>query len=302
MAWGIGFAVAALGTGAAAALLLVAQDKAEAPAGPVAHFHHVHVNATDPGASTRFYTSKFEAEKGEFAGLDGVWAYKSWVLFQKAEAPPPREIASGIWHMGWGAEDMRAECEKQAASGTKFETPITDISDLAGRPPGGFFFAYVDGPDHELIELNTATHHHFGHVHLLSEDPVAAGEWYRKHLGIPVRGKETKRRLYREFPVAPASFLQADNVSMIIYPVDYARVQWPELWKTRKTFEATRGRAIDHIAFSVDDLGATLDRLRGEGVHLLEGMRTIGGGTKTAFIEGPDKVWIELVAGHAQKP
>src|ERR1041385_9296982 len=96
---------------------------------PVAHFHHVHVNATDPKASVKFYTSKFEAEKAEFAGIDGVWAYKSWVLFKKADAAPPHEITSAIWHMGWGAEDMPKEYAKQVASGTKFETPITDISD-----------------------------------------------------------------------------------------------------------------------------------------------------------------------------
>ncbi len=298
MSWGI-YWLAILG------LLGLGQDKPAAPP-PVAHFHHVHVNSTDPKASVKFYTGKFEAEKGEFAGVDGVWAYKSWVLFKKASAPPPNEITSAIWHMGWGAEDMQAECEKQVASGTKFETPITDISDLAGRQPGQFFFAYVEGPSHELIELNTASHHHFGHVHMLSEDPIAAGEWYQKHLGIQVRGKQTKPQIYhtmdRDFPVGPASFLQADHVSMIIYPVEYARAQWPDLWKNRKSFDATRGRVIDHIGFSVDDLPATLDRVRSEGVNVLEGVRTITGGTKIAFIEGPDRIWIELVEGHAKKP
>jgi catechol 2,3-dioxygenase-like lactoylglutathione lyase family enzyme len=269
---------------------------------PVAHFHHIHVNSVDPKASVKFYTSKFECEKGEFAGIDGVWADKSWVLFKKAQAAPPHEITSAIWHMGWGAEDMQAEYATQIKSGTKFETPITDISDLAGRSPGQFFFAYVDGPDHELIELNTANHHHFGHLHLLSDDPIAAGDWYSKHLGIQVRGRQTKPQIYhfadRDFPVGPASFLQADHVSMIIYPVEYARAQWPDLWKGRKSFEPSRGRVIDHIGFSVDDLVSCLERLRSEGVNVLEGVRTIAGGTKIAFIEGPDKVWIELVEQH----
>jgi catechol 2,3-dioxygenase-like lactoylglutathione lyase family enzyme len=285
-----------------AALILLAQDKPAAPVRTAARFHHVHVNAIDPRASVQFYTSKFEAEKSEFAGVDGVWTYKSWVLFKKVGAPPPHEITSAIWHIGWGAEDMKAEYARQLGLGTKFETPITDISDLAGRPPGQFFFAYVDGPDHELIELNTASHHHFGHVHMLSEDPIAAGEWYHQHLGIEVLGKQTKAQIYRTFPVGPASFLQAGHVSIIIYPVEYARVQWPEVWAKRKSFDATRGRAIDHIAFSVDDLASTLDRLRSEGVNVLEPVRTIAGGTKIAFIEGPDRVWIELVEGHATKP
>jgi len=107
-----------------------------------------------------FYTRKFEFDK-------------SRILFTKVKDAPPSEIVSAIWHFGWGAEDMPATYKRQIDSGTKFETPITDISDLAGKPPGSFFFAYVDGPDHALIELNTAAHHHFGHVHLLSADPIA---------------------------------------------------------------------------------------------------------------------------------
>ena len=33
--------------------------------------------------------------------------------------------------MGWGFPDIRAEYQKQIDSGTRFETPLTDISDLA---------------------------------------------------------------------------------------------------------------------------------------------------------------------------
>jgi catechol 2,3-dioxygenase-like lactoylglutathione lyase family enzyme len=268
---------------------------------PRARWHHVHINATDPGASIDFYTSKFDCEKGRYQDrADAVWAQKSWLLFEKVRRAPPSEIVSPIWHIGWGAEDMKAAYDKQVASGTKFETPITDISELAGRAAGGFFYAYVDGPDHELIELNTASHHHFGHLHLLSSDPVAAGEWYSKQLGIPQRGKQTEKRVYRGFAVGPAAFLQADNVSIIIYPVEYARTQWPKIWKTRKDFEPTRGRVIDHVAFSVDDLGSALELLRSQGVKVTSKPREILG-VKSAMIEGPDHISIELVEGHAKK-
>ena len=152
-------------------ILLALMTTAAAQEPPKAHFHHIHLNATDPAAAIDFYTRKFDCEKGKFAGQDAVWAQKSWILFTKLKDAPPSEIVSAIWQFGWGAEDMPATYKRQIDSGTKFETPITDISDLVGKPPGSFFFAYVDGPDHALIELNTAAHHHFGHVHLLSEDP-----------------------------------------------------------------------------------------------------------------------------------
>jgi catechol 2,3-dioxygenase-like lactoylglutathione lyase family enzyme len=269
---------------------------------PAARWHHVHINATDPKASVDFYTAKFDCEKAQYKDRsEAVWAQQSWLLFDQVKTAPPAEIVSPIWHIGWGAEDMKATYEKQVASGTKFQTPLTDISALAGRPAGNFFYAYVDGPDHELIELNTANHHRFGHLHLLSLDPLAAGEWYNKHLGLPLRGKQTERRSYEGFPVAPASFLQAGNVSIIIYPVEYARVSWPKYWDGRKEFESTKGRAIDHIAFSVDDVDATLARLHDEGVKVLAPPHNVKG-VKSTMVEGPDHIVIELVEGKAVKP
>ena len=68
----------------------------EAPQHQLAHFHHVHLNVTDPAAAIAFYTSKFDCEKATFAGTqDAVWAQKSWLLFTKVAAPPKSEARSG---------------------------------------------------------------------------------------------------------------------------------------------------------------------------------------------------------------
>ena len=179
---------------------------------------------------------------------------------------------------------MPATYKKQVDSGTKFETPITDISDLVGKPAGSFFFAYVDGPDHALIELNTASHHHFGHVHLLSADPIAAGQWYKKNFGIPGYIGQRTGRVYRGVHVDPAASLNMDGINIIIFPVEYARDAMPALWKDRKDFEPTKGR-VDHLAFSVANVHETLERLRKDGVKVTDG----------TFIEGPDHIRIELV-------
>jgi catechol 2,3-dioxygenase-like lactoylglutathione lyase family enzyme len=172
-----------------------------------------------------------------------------------------------------------------------------------GQPAnsGKFFYAYVDGPDHALIELNTAGHHRFGHLHLLSADPVAAAEWYEKHLGFTAR-KSPRERVYEGFPVGPSASFNADNINVIIFPMGYARKQWPELWKDRNEFETTKGRAIDHVGFSVDNLQETVDRLRAAGVKITAEPRSIANGkVKFAFVEGPDRISIELVEGHATK-
>src|SRR5262249_583673 len=98
---------------------------------PLAHFHHLHLNATDPPAAITFYTSKLESEKRKFSGvMAGPCSHNSWLLFTKVDAEPTSEITSGIWHMGWGGgENMKETYQKQVSSGTKFQTPITDISD-----------------------------------------------------------------------------------------------------------------------------------------------------------------------------
>lgn len=298
---------------ATATLIALAQQPAPAPtalppanaAPALAHFHHLHLNATDPAADIAFYTSKFDCEKERFNGtVDAVWAQKSWMLFNKTATPPKSEVTSAIWHWGWGAEDMKATYQKQLDSGTKFETPLTDISDIGGgNATGLFYFAYVDGPDHQLIELNTANHHHFGHIHLLSKDPIAAGEWYIKEFGLVRRGAgppSREPRFYRGFQIGPSMSLMMDNVNFIIFPMGYAKTQWPELWKDRTDFESTSGHVTDHIGFSVDNLSATLDRLKKDGVKVTDGPHSSSAGSY-AFIEGPDHIKIELVEGTAHK-
>lgn len=261
-----------------------------------AHWHHLHLNTTDPKAAIEFYTSKFASEKARFAGLvDAVWTQKSWMLFTKTAQPPNSELTSAIWHFGWGAEDMKATYEKQLASGTKFFTPLTDISDIGGNgATGTFFYAYVESPDKQLIELNTANHHNFGHLHLFSADPVGAGEWYKKYMNAKARSTR------RELKIGPSVTLQADNVNIIIYPIEIPKKTYTAQWKGRTEFDSTKGHTTDHIGFSVDNLADALEKLRKDGVKVTDEIRAIGP-VKFAFIEGPDKVRIELVEGHARK-
>ena len=75
------------------------------------------------------------------------------------------------------------------------------------------------------------------------------------------------------------------EVSLIIYPR-----QRPGL------LVSPRGHVVDHIALSVPDLTAALDRLRKSGVKILEESHPFGSGkNRAAMIEGPDTIAIELV-------
>jgi catechol 2,3-dioxygenase-like lactoylglutathione lyase family enzyme len=285
-----------------------AETKPAASQYPEAHFHHLHLNTTDPKAAIDFYTSKFDCEKAKFAGLlDGVWSQKSWMLFTRVDKAPSADLNTAIWHFGWGAEDMKATYEKQVASGTKFFTPLTDISDI-GNPnakPGSFYYAYVESPDRALIELNTASHHRFGHIHMFSADPIAAGDWYEKYFGAKRLGRRPtskEPRMYRGIQIGPSSSLLIDNVNIIIYPVEYPKQAYPEAWKGKTELESTKGHVVDHIGFSFANLDEALAMLRKDGVKVTDETRSVAGGKiKFAFIEGPDKIRIELVEGHPSK-
>ncbi len=293
------------------ALTCFAQDK---PPEPKVHFHHVHLNVTDPKAAADFYTSKFACEKAQFAGQqEAVWAQKSWLLFNQVKAAPQRtttpDLTSAIWHIGWGAENMKETYAKQQALGSQFFEPLNDISDLVFGTGSKdlFYYTYVQSPDNTLIELNTARHHNFGHLHLFSADPIAAAEWWGKYFGVHLspnlkNPNARKPRMYRDVQVGPSASFNVDNVNVIIFPIEYPQKAYAKQWQGRTSFASTKGKAVDHIALSVDNLAETLKQMKADGVKVVQDSKTIKGTKiKSAFIEGPDNILFELVEGHASK-
>src|SRR5687768_18467294 len=88
-----------------------------AAASAQSHFHHAHLNSTDPRAAIEFYTTHLSGEKGTFGGADAVWTQRSWLLFTRVKQPPPAEVVSPLFHIGWGAEAIKAEFERQIRLG-----------------------------------------------------------------------------------------------------------------------------------------------------------------------------------------
>jgi len=52
---------------------------------------------------------------------------------------------------------------------------------------------------------------------------------------------------------------------------------------------------LEHFGFGVEDLQAELDRLGSSGIRIVLPLTEVVGGTRLAYIEGPDDVLIELV-------
>ncbi len=254
-----------------------------------AAFHHVHLNSLDPQAAIGFYTKTFDVTKRTaVAGLDGVQSEKMYLLFNKVKTAPATAPDSAVWHFGWGSTDMEGDYGKHAAAGVTFQTPITRLG-------SGTQFAYMKGPDGALVEINTSQTRAFIHVHLYSDAPLCAAEWYQKHLGAVSRAS-AQRSGPCEAPFAapseplgvirsPAATVRIGEVNLIIYPR-----QRPG------PLASTRGHVVDHIAVSYADVGAALERLRGSGVKVIEELHRFGNGKAlAAMIEGPDSIAIELV-------
>jgi catechol 2,3-dioxygenase-like lactoylglutathione lyase family enzyme len=281
--------------------LLFAYALLAGPASAQTHFHHVHLNSVDPEAAIAFYTSHLAGEKATFDGRGAVWTQASWLFFDKVKQPPPHEVVSPLFHIGWGAVDMKAEFQRQMDLGTTFQTVLTDGVELFGAGTRDRnFFMYLDGPDHATIEVQSAPHQNFMHVHLLSDDPVAAAAWYQKHLGLTPRNSLATVRAFRGIPTGPSASSQLDAVTFFWYPTAHARALYGGQWKGRTQYATNRGRVIDHVGVSVDDLDATLARLRDEGVTVLAGPRRRNG-VRSAFVQAPDNMELEIVEGHPKR-
>jgi catechol 2,3-dioxygenase-like lactoylglutathione lyase family enzyme len=250
-------------------------------------FHHVHLNSTDPSKAIEFYTRTFDVtKKTRVAGFDGVQSEKIYLLFDKVNSPPPTTPDSAIWHFGWGSTAMEADYQKHLANGVIFHTPITRLG-------SGLLFAYMKAPDGALVEINTSNTRAFIHVHLYSDAPLCAAEWYVKHLGATSR---SQRSGPCEVPFAapseplgvirsPAATVRFGEISLIIYPR-----QRPG------PLVSPRSHVVDHIALGVPDLADALERLRKSGVKVLEEAYPFGDGKmRAAMIEGPDSIAIELI-------
>jgi catechol 2,3-dioxygenase-like lactoylglutathione lyase family enzyme len=166
------------------------------------------------------------------------------------------------------------------------------------QPAGGGGFAYMEGPEGVLIEyVGNHPAERFDHVHLWQEDPIAALEWYQKHLNAPVRPGFTppepriKRGTERSWPALNQEGMFRDPRAGVVFG-DVVLTWYGNQWDS--PLVPSRGQLQDHIAFSVGDLDAWVAKLRDEGVTFLEDEYRLGD-TRAVMIEGPSREALELV-------
>ena len=272
--------------------------------------------------------------KGSWGGFPALKSQNDvMVLFTKVDTPPTGEPQSAIWHFGWHVTDSRRSLDTYKARREVELLPlytseeggsvlissatwpgqggvlgltkaqIAEARQKSLGPGGGGGFAYMKGPDDALVEY--AGDHpaeRFNHVHLYQEDPLCAQLWYQKHLnapprtgwgGAPVTEADCKvpRGADRTWPAlnregmfrSPRAGVEFGDVALIWYANQGDR-----------PLAGSRGQLQDHIALSVADLDAWIDKLRSEGVTFLEEPYALGD-ARAVMIEGPSREALELV-------
>jgi 4-hydroxyphenylpyruvate dioxygenase-like putative hemolysin len=298
-----------------AVAMAVAAAHAQEPPAKVEplHFHHVHLNSTNPPAAAEYYTKPFaqSATKTMFNGVDAVKTANIYLLFTKVATTPQNELTgpqTSVWHFGWNTPDSRKYNERFRAMGLEIaqmwdaaDGKLVDMSSdtLPGLPTqeqilelrakgvqptreGGF--GYLRGPDGAMIENAQAGQtERFNHVHMYHEHPRCAMDWYVAHLGATMYAPPTWPSFAKTgFVRDPAGGVLFDDISISIRP-------WPG-----GGLASTRGKIVDHWALATAALDATVARLKREGVKFLEEIHPWGN-TRVAMIEGPDRIAIELV-------
>lgn len=122
--------------------------------------------------------------------------------------------------------------------------------------------------------------HTFNHVHLKSADPGKAAQWYVDMFGAKPLGE-------REARGARMVGVQIGGVTVNISSPRPQEVLAPGSSDPRY--------GLEHFGFNTDDLARDLARLKQQGAKVFETLEV--GTRKIAFIEGPDKVRLELVQG-----
>jgi catechol 2,3-dioxygenase-like lactoylglutathione lyase family enzyme len=177
--------------------------------------------------------------------------------------------------------------------------------------PDGVLFELTGGPD---------TKDSFNHIHFFREHPLCAANWYVEHLGMelpPVRdssGRETPRPLYKpcEVEYGEAGWPSLERIGTIRQPSAGVRyLNGSMSWYPRQCVAnrckgegrlvPSRGQALDHVAFIVDDIDEMLVRLRAAGVKILRQPYAFGT-TRAFMIEDPDGLAIELIEALAVTP
>jgi catechol 2,3-dioxygenase-like lactoylglutathione lyase family enzyme len=245
---------------AAATLLLTGGTASTAVAqilvagqGPVVYGHH-HLAVSDVAAHKKFW---IETLGGTLVTIPGSGTeairFPNVYLLMRAQAPTGGSKGTSVNHLGFSVPSLRPVIDRIKANGFRMVTStevaptqaVTD--DIAVLGPNAAI-AFALGPDDvkiELVESRAQTQPiALHHVHFFGPQNEEMRAWYARVFGAQPRP-------------GGGAFLSATLPGVLL---NFTASPDPVV--------GTRGRAIDHIGFEIDNLEAFTKRLVAEGITL----------------------------------
>lgn len=128
------------------------------------------------------------------------------------------------------------------------------------------------------------------------------------HLGIAVKSLAQAKQFYEKLGLAPMEeeTVEAEKVRLSMVPLGESRIELLEPLSDDSPiakFLAKRGEGLHHVAIHVDDLSATVERLKASGTRLISDEIKVGAGGHLYVFVHPSSaggVLLELVEDAPQ--
>jgi len=257
--------------------ILVAGTLAAPGLSNAADYHHVHITSASPLQAVDWYVRHMGCEPVTDRN-DAADCYGVEVVFVP-QITTGTSQGTGIDHIGFSVMDLPAkmeELENVGVRGSGVRLQRNEDGTTWRDVPGLFKIGFVFDPWGTRIEMvEDPETLGFHHVHLSAADPAATLAWYRDVMGgeaASLKGRLDGLRF------GDVWFLVSQDAEGIP--------------------GSTVERAIDHVAFVVDDLDSAANDFKQQDVRFeQEPMVPEGGRTsaKRAFLFGPDNVRVAVV-------
>ncbi len=128
------------------------------------------------------------------------------------------------------------------------------------------------------------------------------------HLGIAVKSLAEAKKFYQNLGLSPMEdeTVEAEKVRLSMVPVGESRIELLEPLSDDSPiakFLAKRGEGLHHVALNVEDLSATVERLKAAGTRLISDEIKVGAGGHLYVFVHPSSaggVLLELVEDAPQ--
>ena len=274
-------------------------------------FTHIHLRAPDATAAAEWYQTLLGGVlRPSTAGMGSVGQAHGAIatMLDDGSAAPSR--GGVIDHFGFAVPNVATTLERARVMGARMitaPTPGVVTTAIAMiEDPWGTRIELLESPDFRGIQ----------HVHLVTEQPAALRDWFLQVFGgnfDPVHGGDELNTIQydgiwvyisEQFEEEPIVSFDPNDPRIALEP--FSTVATSEGGNDSLAdigIAPSRGRSLDHLGFSVDDMDALASRVRASGYTPYETRPNRPGGTTLLmFFEGPGGVHFEIAEPGGVQP